>query len=398
MKSALNKDFIRDIKNSKGRFISILLIVALGVAFFSGIKDAPLVMKKTSDSYYDDYNLMDIRITSTLGLTDNDVDEIKKIEKVDGIKGTYAIEAISTYKDKDSVVQIQSINLDDYKQNNKNYINRLKVVKGRLPRNSGECVIEKSKYQFLGYPIGSKIKIESGVDDDIGNSLKKKEYTVVGYVNTPYYLSHEKGNASIGGGRIQGAMMILDSDFNLDVYTDIYLTVKGAKNLDTYSEKYQNLIDSVTEDIDKITGLNIGGDDYVTKPFEPMELVARVNTNIRRYEQIIKLKNMTTNDNAQHKLVVGGLELDKYTKEVSANNKTVRLTAKEFQILELLMSYPGRVYSAEEIYQAVWKEEAINTETIMVHIRKLREKIEINPKKPEYLKVGWGIGYKIEKV
>ena len=94
MKSALNKDFIRDIKNSKGRFISILLIVALGVAFFSGIKDAPLVMKKTSDSYYDDYNLMDIRITSTLGLTDNDVDEIKKIEKVDGIKGTYAIEAI----------------------------------------------------------------------------------------------------------------------------------------------------------------------------------------------------------------------------------------------------------------------------------------------------------------
>ena len=117
---------------------------------------------------------MDIRITSTLGLTDNDVDEIKKIEKVDGIKGTYSIEAISTYKDKDSVVQIQSINLDDYKQNNKNYINRLKVVKGRLPRNSGECVIEKSKYQFLGYPIGSKIKIESGVDDDIGNSLKRK--------------------------------------------------------------------------------------------------------------------------------------------------------------------------------------------------------------------------------
>ena len=110
MRSALNKDFVRDIKNSKGRFISILLIVALGVAFFAGIKDAPLVMKKTSDSYYDDYNLMDIRITSTLGLTDDDVNAIKKIEKVDGIKGTYSIEAISNYKDKDSVVQIQSIN------------------------------------------------------------------------------------------------------------------------------------------------------------------------------------------------------------------------------------------------------------------------------------------------
>ena len=124
MKSALNKDFVRDIKNSKGRFISILLIVALGVAFFAGIKDAPLVMKKTSDSYYDDSNLMDIRITSTLGLTDDDVDAIKKINKVDGIKGTYSMEAISNYKDKDSVVQIQSINLSDYKQNNKNYMNR----------------------------------------------------------------------------------------------------------------------------------------------------------------------------------------------------------------------------------------------------------------------------------
>lgn len=153
-----------------------------------------------------------------------------------------------------------------------------------------------------------------------------------------------------------------------------------------------------SEDIDKITGLNIGGDDYVTKPFEPMELIARVNSNIRRYEQIIKLKNMTIPIDNNHKLVVGGLELDKYTKEVFVNNKTVRLTAKEFQILELLMSYPGRVYSAEEIYQAVWKEDAINTETIMVHIRKLREKIEVNPKKPEYLKVVWGIGYKIERM
>lgn len=257
MKSALRKDFIRDIKNSKGRFISILLIVALGVAFFAGIKDAPLVMKKTSDSYYDEYNLMDIRISSTLGLTDDDVDAIKKIDKVDGIKGTYSIEAISKYKDKDSVVQIQSINLNDYKENNKNYINRLKVVEGRLPQKSGECVIEKSKYQFLGYPIGSKIKLDSGTDEDISDSLNNTEYTVVGYVNTPYYLSHEKGNSSIGGGRVQGAMMILDSNFNLDVYTDIYLTVKGAKTLDTYSDEYQNLIDSVVDDIDAITDTRI---------------------------------------------------------------------------------------------------------------------------------------------
>ena len=253
MKNVLTKDFIRDIKNSKGRFISILLIVTLGVAFFSGIKASPLVMKKTSDSYYDDYNLMDIRVTSTLGLTDDDVDALKRIKNVDGIKGTYSIDAISNYSDKDSVVQIQSINLEDLEQNNEDYMNRLKVVEGRLPQKSGECVIEKSKYQFLNYPIGSTITISSGTDEDIGETLNKKQYKVVGYVNTPYYLSHEKGNTSIGSGKIQGAMMIWDDDFKLDVYTDIYLTVKGVDKLDTYSDEYQELIDSVVDDIDAIT-------------------------------------------------------------------------------------------------------------------------------------------------
>ena len=228
------------------------------------------------------------------------------------------------------------------------------------------------------------VEDEMGIRDTVSVFLKNQGYKV--YTAT----SGQEGLEVVSKHEIHLAIV----DIMMPVMDGITMTMKLRQKYDFPII----FLSAKSEDIDKITGLNIGGDDYVTKPFEPMELVARVNTNIRRYEQIIKLKNMTTSDNAQHKLVVGGLELDKYTKEVSANNKTVRLTAKEFQILELLMSYPGRVYSAEEIYQAVWKEEAINTETIMVHIRKLREKIEINPKKPEYLKVVWGIGYKIEKV
>ena len=154
-----------------------------------------------------------------------------------------------------------------------------------------------------------------------------------------------------------------------------------------------------SEDIDKITGLNIGADDYVTKPFASMELIARVNSQIRRYDQILNLKHSSIKEEENsNRYVVGGLELDDDTKEVTVDGNKVKLTAKEYQILRLLIKTPGRVYSSEQIYEQVWNEKAINTETIMVHIRKLREKIEVNHKKPHYIKVVWGIGYKMEKM
>lgn len=156
------------------------------------------------------------------------------------------------------------------------------------------------------------------------------------------------------------------------------------------------ILSAKSEDIDKITGLNIGADDYVTKPFVPMELLARVSSQLRRYSKYLKMME-GKKEEVSNRYTNGGLEIDIDTKEVFVDGKEVRVTPIEFKILELLIENAGKVFSADQIYESVWKEAAINTETVMVHIRNLREKIEINPKSPRYLKVVWGVGYKIEK-
>ena len=251
MRSALNKDFIRDILKSKGRFLSIVAIVALGVAFFTGVKSSPIVMKTSSDKYYDKYNLMDIRLISTLGLTDKDVDDIKNIEGVEGVYPTYSIDVISIYNSTEKVLKVHGLDLNKL-NDKKNYINQLKLIKGRLPQKSGECVLEIPKIKALNYPIGSEISLSSGKDDKLSKSLNKSKYKVVGYVETPYYLSQEKGNSSIGGGVIEGAIMIPESDFKMDTYTEMFLTVKSAKELDTYGDEYSNLVKTVTDKIENM--------------------------------------------------------------------------------------------------------------------------------------------------
>ena len=154
------------------------------------------------------------------------------------------------------------------------------------------------------------------------------------------------------------------------------------------------ILSAKSEDADKILGLNVGADDYVTKPFNPLELVARVKSQLRRYT---KLGNMPPENPNIYQ--VGGLAIDDDRKEVSVDGEVVRLTPIEYNILLLLVRHPGKVFSIEQIYQNIWNEEAIGADnTVAVHIRHIREKIEINPKEPRYLKVVWGVGYKVEKI
>lgn len=180
-------------------------------------------------------------------------------------------------------------------------------------------------------------------------------------------------------------------DIMMPVMDGIAMTMKIRENYDFPII----MLSAKSEDIDKITGLNIGADDYVTKPFVPMELLARVSSQLRRYSKYLNI--VKDQQHTENSYVVGGLELNLDTKQVTVEGKPVKVTPIEFKILQLLMEYPGKVFSADNIYESVWQEDAISTDTVMVHVRNLREKIEIDPKNPRYLKVVWGIGYKIEK-
>ncbi|MCF2682693.1 response regulator transcription factor [Faecalicatena contorta] len=197
---------------------------------------------------------------------------------------------------------------------------------------------------------------------------------------------------------VEGLEVIEREEIHLAIVDVMMPRMDGIQMTIRLREKYDFpviFLSAKSEEVDKIMGLNMGADDYVTKPFTPMELLARVNSQLRRYRRF--MERLQSNEKDAHVHTIGGLEINEDTMEVTVDGESVKLTPTEYKILLLLMKSPGRIFSAEEIYERVWNERAVNTETIMVHVRNIREKIEINSKDPKYLKVVWGVGYKIEK-
>lgn len=209
------------------------------------------------------------------------------------------------------------------------------------------------------------------------------------------YLKNEGYNVFKAYDGIEALKILEDEIIHLIIMDIMMPNMDGTRTTVKIREEKQIpiiMLSAKSEDTDKILGLNLGADDYITKPFNPLELIARVNSQIRRYTRFSSLKE------DENLIVIGGLTLDKESKVVTGEGEVVKLTPLELKILTLLMENPNRVFSIEEIYERVWNEQVVGSvDTVTVHIRRIREKIEINSKEPRYLKVVWGIGYKIEK-
>lgn len=242
------KNILQEIRHSFGRFFSILCIVMIGVAFFAGVKASAPDMKYSADQYFDKYNVQDIQVYSTLGFTQDDLKEIKKINGVEDAEAVFSIDTL-TQKDSTQLV-MKVISLADDQS-----INKVRLVDGRMPEKENECIIEAgsvSNQLFGNFEIGDTITLTSGTEDDLSDTLKNTEYTVVGTCYNPNYLSYEKGSSSIGNGEVGNFMYVKDSNIKVDYFTEIDVTVKGAKDINTYDDAYFDLVEPVVDKIEAI--------------------------------------------------------------------------------------------------------------------------------------------------
>ena len=235
-----HKDFYMEIRKSPGRFLSILFIVALGVAFFSGIRASEPDMRLTGDTYFDESNLMDIKALSTYGVTQDDVDAISKIDGVEHAEGAYISDFMQIVDKKQKVLHVICL-LDE--------MNQVMLSDGQMPQKAGECLAD----QDAGYKVGDTIKLRSGTSDEVIDTLTTDTLRVVGLCSSPMYISYGRGSATIGTGTISAFVMVPEETFDMDVYTEVYVQVKGAKNEVAFTDGYDKKVEKVLDQIEDIT-------------------------------------------------------------------------------------------------------------------------------------------------
>ena len=236
-KRAMKKDFYMEIKRSPGRFFSILFIVALGVAFLSGIRASEPDMRITGDSYFDDSELMDIKALSTYGVTGEDVEAIEALDVVEQAEGAYSADFLYNLKEEQHVIHVMGLQKE---------MNQVTVTKGRLPKKTGECMADDES----GYKIGDKIHLSSGTDDPVSETLKTDTLEIVGLGNSPCYLSYGRGNATIGSGSVDAFLVVPEETFDMEAYSEVYVKVAGAEELLSFTEAYEDKVEDALDEVE----------------------------------------------------------------------------------------------------------------------------------------------------
>ena len=242
-KKALRKDFYMEIRRSIGRFMSIFFIVAIGCAFFSGIRASEPDMRYSGDAYFDNRNMMDIEVISTLGLTDDDLQAIEDVDGIEAAEGGYSVDVLSSEEDNQIAVHVMSLLPS---------MNQVQLEDGRLPEAEDECAVDVDYLNESSLKIGDKITLSSGSDDEVTDTLKTDTFTITGAVSSPNYISFQRGSTTIGNGSVTAFIVVPEKSFALDVYTEIYAQVDGAKEMTSFTDEYDDRVQEVIDKIEEI--------------------------------------------------------------------------------------------------------------------------------------------------
>ena len=341
-KKALRKDFYMEIRKSMGRFLSIFFIVAIGCAFFAGIRSSEPDMRYSGDAYFDRKNLMDLQVISTMGLTDEDVEAIEKLDGIEKAEAGYSVDALCTEGDNQIVMHVMSLLPS---------MNQVQVENGRLPEKSDECVVDADFLSKSTLNIGDRVTRSSGTDNQVTDSLKEDTFTIVGSVSSPCYIGFQRGSTTIGSGNISAFLCVPEESFCMEVYTEIYAQVKGAEKLTAFTDQYDQRIDSVMKEVEAIKEEREKAryDEIVTEASEKLADAEKEITDAEAELEQGKAEAQEKLTAAREKLENAQKELEQAKKELASSQAKIASSKEELeQAQKELNESSGKIAAGEK--------------------------------------------------
>lgn len=339
---ALKKDFYMEIRKSMGRFLSIFFIVAIGCAFFAGIRSSEPDMRYSGDAYFDRKNLMDLQVISTMGLTDEDVEAIEKLDGIEKAEAGYSVDALCTEGDNQIVMHVMSLLPS---------MNQVQVENGRLPEKSDECVVDADFLSKSTLKIGDRVTLSSGTDKPVTDSLKGDTFTIVGSVSSPCYIGFQRGSTTIGSGNISAFLCVPEESFCMEVYTEIYAQVKGAEKLTAFTDQYDQRIDSVMKEVEAIKEEREKAryDEIVAEASEKLADAEKEITDAEAELEQGKAEAQEKLTAAREKLENAQKELEQAKKELASSQAKIASSKEELeQAQKELNESSGKIAAGEK--------------------------------------------------